>query len=172
MNIDKLTQLLEAFYNGTTNVEQEQELYRYFTSENVPEELDAEKRVFLSLYNLPADDTVEVPSSLNDKLGSLIDGLSEKEKPKRRSLMLKRFSAIAASLLLLISIGLFVLNDRQPQSMLVDTYTDPEEAYIETQKTLQLISSTLNDGIKPLKKANDDIIMVNQIVNESFNKIR
>ncbi len=172
MNTDKLTQLLEAFYDGTTTIEEEQELYQYFTSADVPEELEAEKRVFLGLYNLSADDDIEVPSSLSNKLSSLIDDLSEKEKPKRRSIMIRRVSAIAASLLLLISVGLFILNDRHPHSVLADTYTDPEEAYIETQKTLQLISSTLNDGMKPLKQASDDIIMVNQIVNESFSKIR
>lgn len=172
MNTDKLTQLLEAFYGGVATLAEEQELYRYFTSENISEEFEAEKQVFLSLYKFSTDEDIEVPSSLNHKLDSLIDGLSEKEKPQRRSIMLRRVTAIAASLLLLISLGLFMLNDRQPQQILADTYTNPEEAYIEAQKTLQLISSTLNEGMLPLKQASNDIGMINQIVNESFDKIR
>lgn len=172
MNTDKLTQLLESFYEGTTTVDEEQELYLYFTSENVPEELEVEKTVFLNLYSLPVDDDAEMPFSLNDKLSSLIDDLAQKEKPKRRNVMLRRVSAIAASLLLLISVGLFMLNDRHPQHMLVDTYTDPREAYIETQKALEMISSKLNDGLDPLKKAGDDMSKVNQILNQSLGKIR
>lgn len=172
MNIDRLTRLLDAFYDGTTTVEDEQELYRHFTSEGVPEELEAEKRVFLGSYDLSIDDEVEVPSSLDSKLSSLIDDLSKKEKPKKRSLMIRRTSVAAASLLVLISIGLFMLNDRQPQSMLFDTFTDPQEAYMETQRTLSMISSTLNSSLDPLKKAGDDITKVNQILNESLGKIR
>ena len=172
MNIDKLTQLLEAFYQGTTTADEEQELYRYFTSEDVPEELLAERKVFLSLYNLSEENDVEIPVSLKGKLSSLIDGLERKEKPKKRSLMLRRVSAAAALVLLLISVGLFMLNNRQPHDMLVDTFTDPKEAYLETQKTLAMISNTLNSGLDPLKKAGDDITKVNQIVSESLGKIR
>lgn len=172
MNTDKLTRLLEAFYSGVTTIEEENELYHFFISENLPEELETEKRLFLNLYNLSLDDEIDVPSSLESKLSSLIDNLSEKEKPKKRSIKMWKFSAIAASLLVLVSVGLFMLNDRQPQSMLVDTFTNPEEAYLETQRTLELFSATLNNGLDPLKKAENGVVKVNQMVNESLSKIQ
>ena len=173
MKTDKLTQLLEAFYNGTTTTEEEQLLYQHFTSATIlSEEMEAEKRTFLSLYYLSAEDETEVPSLLNDKLSSLIDSLSEKKAPERKNILLRRFSAVAASLLLLIAVGLYVLDGRQTQPMLVDTFTNPEEAYAETQRTLELISSALNDGVKPLKEASEGISMVNRLVNESFGKIK
>ncbi|MDR0661352.1 MAG: hypothetical protein LBG19_11315 [Prevotellaceae bacterium] len=114
MDRNKLKRLLEAFYDGTATLEDEQNLYLYFTSANVSEELEAEKRVFLSLYNyyLSIDDEVEVPSSLNNKLDSLIDNLSERERSRKRKISLVRISAIAASFLILISVGVFVLNNR------------------------------------------------------------
>lgn len=172
MITDKLTQLLNAFYEGTISIEQEQELYAYFTSENVPEELIDEKRVFLSLYNLSDLENDEVSASLNNKLSSLIDGLSSKERPRRRNIVVMRISAVAASLLILISVGLFVMNSKQHQSILVDTFTDPQEAYAEAQKALEMVSATLNTSLDPLKKASSNISDVNQLINESLGKIQ
>lgn len=173
MERDKLTRLLNAFYEGGTTKEEEQELYRYFTSAAIPEELEDDRRVFLNLYGYSTDDdTVDTPSSLNDKLSSLIDNLAEKEKPKTKRVTFTRIASIAASLLILVSVGLFVFNGKHPQATLTDTYTDPQEAYIETQKTLAMVSSALNSGLDPLKRAGDDISKANQIVNESLGKIR
>ncbi len=70
-----------------------------------------------------------------------------------------------------VFISIFLCTSMLAQAQLVDTYTNPEEAYLEAQKTLELVSSTLNDGLQPLKQASSDISMVNQIVNESFDNL-
>ncbi|MDR0661353.1 MAG: hypothetical protein LBG19_11320 [Prevotellaceae bacterium] len=56
--------------------------------------------------------------------------------------------------------------------MLVDTFTDPQEAYLEARKTLAIVSNTLNSGLDPVKKVGDDISKANQIVRESLSKIK
>ena len=67
--------------------------------------------------------------------------------------------SIAASVLIVLSAGIFAYfgNSGNRNQMLVDTFSNPEEAYIETQKTLLLVSGKLNKGIQQVEKVNDII---------------
>ena len=73
MDKDKIKELLERFFNGTTTREEETLLMQYFVQEeNVPKEWEAEQQMFRQLaearHTLPP-----VPQGLEKRLGKLID---------------------------------------------------------------------------------------------------
>ena len=165
MNIKDINKLLDSFYEGQTTQEEEKVLYKFFSEETIPEDMVSEKQIFLKLYSGQQND---VPLHLEKKLNSLIDNLERKEHNKQQTpivLPIRQLSkpwkwamCIAASILLFISAGIFAYfgyNNKTP--MLVDTYSNPEDAYLETQKTLLLVSNKLNKGIKQVEKVNDII---------------
>lgn len=181
MNTNEIKKLLDTFYNGETNSEEEQILKDYFNGENVAEELMDEKEIFLGMYQA---DQVEVPSSLESKLNNLIDELEEKEtkeiKPQqsKRRLMTWVGSA-AASVAILISVGLY-LNNR-PET--VDTplahqqdgdqqqlSEEDKKAVQEAEEALMLLSSKFNKGVKQMAVVSDNIEKTNEILNKTFNR--
>ena len=165
MDIKEINKLLNSFYEGQTSQEEERVLYKFFSEENIPEEMISEKKIFLKLYSGQRSD---VPLHLEEKLNFLIDNLEKEDCNRQKpSIGLRRIRmgkpskwamSIAASILLLITGGIFTYWEYTNKTpMLVDTYSNPEDAYIETQKTLLLVSNKLNKGIKQVEKVNDII---------------
>ncbi len=166
MNLKYIKELLHSFYEGETSQEEEKTLYEFFSQENTPEDMSSERRLFLNLYSGEKND---VPPHLEKKLTNLIDNLEREENNKQITptvLPKEQISkswrwviSIAASILIVLSAGIFAYfeNKTNKDQMLVDTFSNPEEAYIETQKTLLLVSSKLNKGIKQVEKVNDII---------------
>ncbi|NDW18371.1 hypothetical protein D0T53_05500 [Dysgonomonas sp. 216] len=159
---NKIKQLLEAFYEGETNVAQEQELCRYFTNGNIDPDLEDDKELFMQIYSSHYNENVPIPQGLEDRLGMLIDGLEEldKEKPARKKVGLWRWvSGVAAVLLIAILAGVYIQeNTASNDKMLVDTYDEPEDAYKQTQSVLLEVSSKLNSGLGRLEEAEDSFI--------------
>ena len=88
MKVEEIERLLAEFYEGNTTESQEEALRDYFRTTEVPEHLQKDKEIFLSL-NQGADRDVEVPAGLGDKLSRLIDEKAEEEqrffRPKKRN---------------------------------------------------------------------------------------
>ena len=138
-----IEKLLERFYNAETSEQEELELKDFFRHGEVPPHLQAEKEMFLQLQ---ASDT---PEGMEERLGNLIDQweLSEqKAQKKRRIFHLQWIGSIAASLLLVIGMSLYL---QEPQRK--DTCATPEEAYAHAEKALVMFSEALNKGIRPMK---------------------
>ncbi|QIK53942.1 hypothetical protein G7051_06160 [Dysgonomonas sp. HDW5B] len=166
MDIKDINKLLHSFYEGETSQEEEKILYKFFSDENIPEDMISEKRIFLQLYSAQENDA---PLHLEEKLNALINNLEKKEnntQAHRIILPIKQMNktwrwamSIAASVLIVLSAGIFAYfgNSGNRNQMLVDTFSNPEEAYIETQKTLLLVSGKLNKGIQQVEKVNDII---------------
>lgn len=161
METTELNTLLARFYDGLTTAEEEKRLHQLLHSAALPPEMDADRRFFDELYNLPTD----VPENLQMRLKRQIDGWNAVEKTagrQARSIALRWIAGIAASLLLLFSLGLF-LNERgkHPSTANLqnsypiphDTYSDPQDAYAETQKALVKFSQSINKGLKTMDKA-------------------
>ena len=70
MKVEEIERLLAEFYEGNTTESQEEALRDYFRTTEVPEHLQKDKEIFLSL-NQGADRDVEVPAGLGDKLSRL-----------------------------------------------------------------------------------------------------
>ena len=89
------------------------------------------------------------------KLESRIDTWNIVERSSTKKVVSKSLRwavSIAASLLLLISLGVLLNQQEDANSFALqeDTYTNPEDAYKETRKALMLFSENLNKGLNKL----------------------
>ena len=174
MKTEDIKILIQAFYQGETTVEEEQKLLHYFGNEDVPDELSEEKELFLRLYQSEA---VETPENLESKLNSLIDQLAEKEEkkllPKTKRLWIWT-SAAACIIVLIVSSVIMkpeIENLLGHQNQHVRIITDPEEAAIEAQKALALMSENFNKGTNQLALVSTNVEKVNQLVEKQFKTI-
>lgn len=187
MNIEEVKLLIEAFYNGETNSDEEQALLRYFEGENIPDELVEERDLFLQLNNTQP---IEIPVGLESRITNLIDTLAESELekvafivPKRinRSQLWIRVGGVAASIAILFSIGAYINNSSDdgantPSQLvqnveLKDSFKDPNEAYREAEKALLLVSANLNKGVNSISVVSYNIDKSNTILDKSVNRI-
>jgi hypothetical protein len=173
-----IEQLLAAFYEGETTREEEELLYRYFSEEDIPSHLNSDKKLFTELFRSSAS-SVKVPDGLDGKLNTLIDTLSENERNEQtpatarnkriKLLQWRRIAGIAASLLIVMSAGIFLFRyNRSDNRILADTYNDPQKAYIETQKTLLLVSSKLNKGLGHMEVIERDLDKTQKIIEKNI----
>ncbi len=117
---------------------------------------------------------VEVPKDLEAKISATIDRLAAEEdagrKEQKEPVLIKlkpRYAiwktiAVAASVVLLITLAVFV-PVREPAVQLADTYTNVEEAYDETEKVLQYVSSLMNKGIDKVEQTHSEISTINTL---------
>ena len=110
-------------------------------------------------------DRVEVPEDLEAKISASIDRLAAQENTGKKAqdepVLIKlrprhtiwKSIAVAASVVLLITLAVFV-PVREPVVQLADTYTNVAEAYDETEKVLQYVSSLMNKGIDKMEDLN------------------
>ena len=141
MDAHKIKILLERFYDGQTTEEEENILRNYFDSDEVASELETEKVFF---NQLPMTDGLE------QRLSNHIDELAKKEKPARQT-SIRWIAGIAASVLLIVSAGLYFGTNR-PDPFYQDTYDTPEEAYATTEKAITLLATNVNKGLKSIEQ--------------------
>lgn len=175
MKVEEIEKLLTEFYEGNTTESQEEALRDYFRTTEVPEHLQKDKEIFLSLYQ-DADRDVEVPAGLGDKLSLLIDEKAEEEQrffsPNKSKRNWRWIGSVAATILVIIGIGYGVENlgrgvcPPTPQ----DTFSDPEEAYQVLQATLMEVSTNLNQGIAQVKETQVDMKKVNQEIKKEIQR--
>lgn len=168
MKVEEIERLLAKFYKGNTTEQEEEMLKGAFRSENIPEHLQADKRLFLSFCSCEVVE--DVPAGLEDKLSRMIDEKAEEEQRFFRRNKSQRnwrwIGGIAATILLLIGIGYGITNlgkDMRPPTPL-DTFSDPEAAYMALQATLMEVSTNLNQGIEQVEETQMDVTKVNQKV--------
>ncbi|MFA5301806.1 MAG: hypothetical protein WC395_03880 [Bacteroidales bacterium] len=119
-------------------------------------------------------DRVEVPEDLEAKISATIDRLAAQENTGRKEqdepvlITLRprhtiwKSIAVAASVVLIITLAVFV-PVREPVVQLADTYTNVEEAYDETEKVLQYVSSLMNKGIDKVEQTHSEISTINTL---------
>lgn len=186
MKTNDIKILLEAFYNGETNADEERLLMEYFKGEDVAEELKDDQTIFLAMYEA---ESVDVPLSLESKLNSLVDELSEKENQEtvkveirpqtNRRAMWAWIGSAAAGVAILISAGLFfgksttsipdepVVAHAQPDQELSEA---DKQAVKEAEEALILLSSKFNKGVNQLALVSSNIDKTNEILNKAFNR--
>lgn len=130
MALDRIEKLIEKYFEAETTLAEEKELKAYFSSENVAPPLEQYKAIFG--YTAQAkQEQFTAAVSLNSKKSNLVVWIS-----------------VAASVVVLLSVGLFTFNHyNQPVNENYGTYDDPEVAFRETQKALEMISQSVNEGI-------------------------
>ena len=150
MTTQEINTLLKNYDEGTTTEAQERELRRLALANRLPDQWNE--------YFAALDDVVEVPDGLEQRLEARIDALDAAERVRHRHWW-RRVVGIAATVALLLSIGVYVHDKRQTQILLnQDTYTDPQAAYNETELVLTQLANQLNkggEGVDALKQMSD-----------------
>ncbi len=171
MKVEVIEKLLTQYYEGNTSESEEETLKAYFTNEEAPAHLQADKDIFLGLYN---NAQPEVPIGLEEELGRMIDAkaVQETKNSTSRRLQAKRnwrwIGSIAASLVLLIGIGYAIKDFRSEPAVLKDTFSDPQEAYAVLQATLVEVSLDLNSGVNQVQEIQDEFQEINRQIIQSI----
>jgi len=128
MELNRIESLLEKYFEVQTTLLEEQELKRYFSSTNVAQHLKEYQPFF---NHFEASKRTEFTSQI--KLPTLF---SKKVK-----------WSIAASIVFLLGSSTVLYVQTQNQKDL-GTYSNPEMAFKETQKALEMLSNHVNVGVQ------------------------
>lgn len=137
MELDKIENILEKYFQGETTIAEENELKEYFSSPNVAQHLEQYKPMFGYFSQVKQQkSTQEIPL-----------------QTKKRNVA---WLSIAASLVVLLGIGTYFFANQKNTTQVVaqselGTYDDPEEALAATQKALTLLSNNVNVGIESVQ---------------------
>lgn len=169
MNKATLKNLLEAYYNGETTVEEEKRLIDYFaTATDIPAEFEADREVFTALGCFAND--AEMPDTLGDKLDAWMAEELDKEEEKRvpnKQIKLRSFRRIttAAAATIALFIGLkFIVEPNISPRHIAPTELSLEESAMITQKVLIEISNQLNKGVNGARQVDQQLEEVNRIL--------
>ncbi len=137
MELNKIETLLEKYFEGQTSIDEEQELGAYFSSSDVAQHL----KQYQNVFNYFSTSRLEE---------------SQKEF-KIKSKKSKMFwLSVAASASILIGTGAIIYsNTTDSASNDLGTFENPEVAFKETQKALQLLSKNVNVGIESVSYLNE-----------------
>jgi hypothetical protein len=134
MELNKIENILEKYFQGETSIAEENELKEYFSSPNVAQHLQQYQSIFGYFSQAKEQKmTQEIPL-----------------QTKKRNVA---WLSIAASIVLLLGIGTFYyMSDNNKNAVVakseLGTYDNPEEALAATQKALALLSNNVNVGIE------------------------
>ena len=151
MEKEDIKKLLERYYNGETDLNEEQVLKDFFAGDDVPQDMVADRDLFLRLSEMSSCD-VDMPDDMKTRLSARIDEWGRQTEGKRIYSMYRYVSGVAATVLLVLGLGYSILEDRSVETV-YDTFDSPQEAYLETQRALQLFSDAIDKGTVGLHKA-------------------
>jgi hypothetical protein len=151
--------LLEKYYEGDSTSEEELLLKKFFSEEDVPEDLSDEKEIFM--YYLQSSAIPEPSADFEDRILSAINTEDKDIARIKRRRLYVTLSGIAAGMLILAGSYFFFTNKSEPR----DTFSDPEIAYAETMKVLYDVSSRLNHGTKALGQIGELRAETRRIIN-------
>lgn len=139
MELNRIEKLLENYFQGETNLTEEQELKNYFASGNVAPNLKQYQSMFGYFSEVK-----------NEKFTKEI----VIQNKKKNTVWL----SIAASVTILLGVGVFSYLNMETKNKTtgeLGTYDDPEVAFRETQKALNMVSENVNVGIKSVEYVNE-----------------
>ena len=149
MALDRIEILLEKYFEAETSIAEEQELKDYFNSSDVAPLLEQYKPLFDYAVQAKQEQFSFAAFGFQPQVQATIP----LNTIKRKSAV---WFSVAASVVVLLGIGLFTLNHyNQQKSEDYGTYSDPEIAFRETQKALAMISESVNKGIGSMNYLNE-----------------
>lgn len=159
-NISEIDNLLTKYYNGESTLADEQYLVEYFTtSQDIPDRLHIDRDLFIAL-NYSEQSEIAIPDNLEQDILNKIDEISIVKEMSPRRFDFRLLIGIAASLVVIIGLGWHFME----APLRSNEVTDPELAYVETAKALNLLSQKLN-------KANNCLIQTQNTINNINNEI-
>lgn len=169
-DITDIKNLLSLYYEGKTDIEQEQYLMDYFTRrDEIPEEFIADKQLFIALNANRQEQYENVPENIEVQFASFIDNLAEKENKKRFNISRFYRVATAACIALILGIGVYFhfnnssnkINDDYLLAENTHIIIDEQEAYETTYMALSLLSQNLNKSNKAINSTNSQLNNIN-----------
>ena len=149
MTSEKLTKLIEKYFDAETTLEEESELKRYFSQAEILPEFEQYRPVFNYWQ-----------SQIEEEKAISKNGLLDAIQPKK-SYRFEIWAAAAVVILLITSLWIWAPQkdlSESPQNLYADTYDDPEVALQEAKKLLSMVSNKMNRGaeaIVELEKFNE-----------------
>lgn len=148
MELDKIELLIEKYFEGETNIAEENIIRDYFLSNDVPENLEPYKAIF----------------------GYFSD--AKKEKAANESVIIRkrsfRWISVAASAAILLTVGTFAYFNTEKYNKSLGTFSDPEIAFQQTQDALNLLSLKVNQGVESLEYIEEYDNAKNRIFNLDY----
>ena len=136
MELAQIEQLLNKYLEGNTSIAEEKDLKKYFSSNNVASHLHPYKEMFGYFKN---QEEVQFTKTLP-------------LQPRKRNVV--KWIGVAASFVVLFGTAFFYMNSNNSNEDL-GTYDDPEVAFIETQKALEMLSENVNHGVESVALLNE-----------------
>jgi len=132
MELKIIEQLLEKYFDAATSIAEEKELKAYFSSPDVAPHLEQYRPMFGYFANQATQQF-------------------DKQVPLKTKKHYGKWLSVAASLVLMAGM-LTWFNISQPTSNPEElgTYNDPETAFKETQKALNMVSKNVNVGVSSM----------------------
>lgn len=171
MRTDEIQELLKRYEEGCTSEQEERELFRFFSEEEVPACMQADKAYFGQLNAWREEEAEHRLSALIDRWEA-----EEKHRPWQRkhamhALRRQWWAGIAAGVALLFAAGLYLYEmhlepEQEPVCL------TPEEAYRETEKALVLFSATLNKGLKEMEAIPQVTGKMQETIQEQLNQLK
>lgn len=171
MKTEDIDILIARFYRGETDEDEEKLLVQYFNSENSNVSCKTDSTVLLSL----TAEEAEVSSDLENKMSLLIDSWEESDKNKTKHIATiefrKRILSIAATILLVVSIGFWYQYHSSGRSTSVNSFEDPQESQELVVEALRLFSNNFSKGTQTIEKADnrvdDTFRILEKVLNEN-----
>jgi len=142
---ERIEELIERFFEGQTSNEEEQELYAFFSNENIPEYLIPYRQVFAYFESGIKEEDAVSKLFLNANNTNITN--SRKYYTIDKNKKLKIWAGIAATILLLISFGIYHFTQKKEYNPYEGSYiirngvkiTDPKIVIPEIERTLYFV---------------------------------
>ena len=177
MTLEQIKSLLARFYEGQTTPDEERLLAAYFRREDVPEELQEDKQLFLMLSQLSDQ---EMPQDIAEEITAFVNNLGQTEKKPvlpevkqhkgiiyRLKTPPKMWYRVAATVAILLAIGggVFV---HQQRTLATDPFRDtcstPEEAAREILYANDIIDRSFAPFRQSTNIATEQVNEMNQTI--------
>ena len=177
-NIEQIKSLLARFYEGQTTPEEERLLADFFRREDVPEDLQEDKQLFLMLAQISDQ---EMPTDIAEEITAFVNNLGQTEKKPvlseekqnkgiiyRLKTPPKMFYRVAATVAILIALGGGVIAYQKQNDPFRDTCATPEEAAREILYANDIINRSTAPFLRSTMIATEQV----NDINETLGKIQ
>ena len=178
MTIEQIESLLSRFYEGQTTPDEERLLAAYFRREDVQEELQEDKQLFLMLAQISDQ---EMPADIAEEITAFVNNLGQTEKKPvlseekqhkgiiyRLKTPPKMFYRAAATVAILLAIGGGVLFHQRTYTTdpFRDTCSTPEEAAREILYANAMITKASQQCLAPTRNAFEQVEDTKEIIDK------
>lgn len=160
MDKEQIRILLDKYYAGEADLLEEAHIMDYLSRDDIPADMEADRELFDRLYGIAgAYGTAGIERRMARQAESW-NRIEQNTTRRERRLSLRWMSGIAASLLILTTVGMLAINNSgntqtaQGRDSIHKEYTEEEiqQARAVTELALMKFSKSMNKGLDALGK--------------------